>query len=136
LSPDREDVHRFVRDLEEVLMRTMKDFNIESFRIDGLTGVHTARGKVAAIGVHIARWVTTHGFALNVNTDLTYFDLIVACEGEPVTSMKELLGSEVEMSTVEDRIIERFAEVFEMELCGHKKAQQAQDGESSLVGIS
>ncbi|MDX6445858.1 MAG: lipoyl(octanoyl) transferase [Blastocatellia bacterium] len=136
LSPDREDVHRFVRDLEEVLMRTMRDFEIESFRIDGLTGVHTARGKVAAIGVHIARWVTTHGFALNVNTDLTYFDLIVACEGEPVTSMKELLGSEVEMSTVEDRIIERFAEVFEMELYGHKKAQQAQDGESSLVGIS
>jgi lipoyl(octanoyl) transferase len=136
LSPDREDVHRFVRDLEEVLMRTMKDFDIESFRIDGLTGVHTARGKVAAIGVHIARWVTTHGFALNVNTDLTYFDLIVACEGEPVTSMKELLGSEVEMSTVEDRIIERFAEVFEMELCGHKKAHRAQDGKSSLVGIS
>jgi lipoyl(octanoyl) transferase len=136
LSPDREDVHRFVRDLEEVLMRTMKDFEIEAFRIDGLTGVHTARGKVAAIGVHIARWVTTHGFALNVNTDLTYFDLIVACEGEPVTSMKELLGSEVEMSTVEDRTIERFAEVFEMELCGHKKAHRAQDGESSLVGIS
>jgi lipoyl(octanoyl) transferase len=136
LSPDREDVHRFVRDLEEVLLRTMNDFDIESFRIDGLTGVHTARGKVAAIGVHIARWVTTHGFALNVNTDLTYFDLIVACEGEPVTSMKELLGREIEMSTVEDRIIERFAEVFEMELYVHKKAHGAQDGESSLVGIS
>jgi lipoyl(octanoyl) transferase len=114
LSPDREDVHRFVRDLEEVLLRTMNDFDIEAFRIDGLTGVHTPRGKVAAIGVHIARWVTTHGFALNVNADLSYFDLIVACEGEPVTSMKELLGREVEMSSVEDRIIEHFAEVFEM----------------------
>jgi lipoyl(octanoyl) transferase len=114
LSPDREDVHRFVRDLEEVLMRTMNDFEIEAFRIDGLTGVHTTRGKVAAIGVHIARWVTTHGFALNVNTDLSYFDLIVACEGEPVTSMKELLGREIEMSQVEDRIIERFVEVFGM----------------------
>jgi len=114
LSPDREDVHRFVRDLEEVLMRAMKDFDIEAFRIAGLTGVHTPRGKVAAIGVHIARWVTTHGFALNVNTDLSYFDLIVACEGEPVTSMKELLGREVELSIVEDRIAERFAEVFEM----------------------
>src|SRR5882757_6060035 len=66
LSPGREDVHKFVRDLEEVLLRTMNDFAIEAFRIDGLTGVHTARGKVAAIGVHIARWVTTHGFALNV----------------------------------------------------------------------
>ena len=115
LSPDREDVHRFVRDLEEVLIRTVGDFGIEAFRIKDLTGVHTDRGKVAAIGVHIARWVTTHGFALNVNTDLSYFNLIVACEGEPVTSMKELMGREVEMSAVEDRIIERFAEVFEMD---------------------
>jgi lipoyl(octanoyl) transferase len=114
LSPDREDVHRYVRDLEEVLIRTMNDFDIEAFRIEGLTGVHTARGKVAAIGVHIARWVTTHGFALNVNTDLSYFDLIVACEGEPVTSMKELLGREMEVSKIEDRIAKRFAEVFEM----------------------
>jgi lipoyl(octanoyl) transferase len=116
LSPDREDVHRYVRDLEEVLIRTMSDFGIESFRIPGLTGAHTARGKVAAIGVHLARWITTHGFALNVNADLSYFDLIVACEGEPVTSMKELLGREVEMSAVEDRIVERFAEVFAMEM--------------------
>ena len=116
LSPDREDVHRFVRDLEEVLIRTMKDFGIEAFRVAGLTGAHTPRGKVAAIGVHIARWVTTHGFALNVNTDLSYFNLIIACEGEPVTSMKELLGREVDMSSVEDRIIGHFAEVFEMSL--------------------
>ena len=114
LSPDREDVHRYVRDLEEVLIRAMSDFNIEAFRIEGLTGVHTAQGKVAAIGVHIARWVTTHGFALNVNTDLRYFDLIVACEGEPVTSMKELLGHAVDLRPVEDRIVAGFAEVFEM----------------------
>src|SRR5678816_1490543 len=76
LSPDREDVHRYVRDLEEVLIRTMSDFGIDAFRIEGLTGVHTRRGKVAAIGVHISRWVTTHGFALNVNTDLSYFNMI------------------------------------------------------------
>ena len=93
----------------------MRDFGIEAFPIPGLTGVHTSRGKVAAIGVHIARWVTTHGFALNVNTDLAYFSLIIACEGEPVTSMKELLGRGVEMREVEDRIIERFAEVFDMQ---------------------
>ena len=123
LSPDREDVHRYVRDLEEVLIRALRDFDIEAFRIKGLTGAHTERGKVAAIGVHIARWITTHGFALNVNTDLSYFDLIVACEGEPVTSMKELLGREVEMSAVEDRIIQRFAEVFEMKLRGHRGAE-------------
>jgi lipoyl(octanoyl) transferase len=114
LSPDREDVHRYVRDLEEVLIRTMSDFEIEAFRIQGLTGVHTERGKVAAIGVHIARWVTTHGFALNVNTDLSYFNLIIACEGEPVTSMKEVLGNEIDPDAVEQRIIARFAEVFEM----------------------
>jgi lipoate-protein ligase B len=112
LSPDREDVHRYVRDLEEVLLRTLSDFGIRAFRIEGLTGVHTERGKVAAIGVHIARWVTTHGFALNVNTDLSYFDLIIACEGEPVTSMEELLGDEIDLSVVEDRIATRFSEVF------------------------
>jgi lipoyl(octanoyl) transferase len=115
LSPDREDVHRYVRDLEEVLIRTMDDFGIEAFRIKGLTGAHTERGKIAAIGVHIARWVTTHGFALNVNTDLSYFNLIVPCEGEPVTSMEQLLGREIALRQVEDRIIDRFAEVFEME---------------------
>lgn len=116
LSPEREDVHRYVRDLEETIMRALADFRIETFRIKGLTGVHTTRGKVAAIGVHIARWVTTHGFALNVNTDLSFFNMIIACEGEPVTSMKELLGHAVDMREVEDRIIARFADVFEMKL--------------------
>lgn len=113
LSPDREDVHAFVRDLEEVLMRALADFGIESFRIKNLTGAHTTQGKVAAIGIHIARWVTTHGFALNVNTDLSYFKLIHPCEGEPVASMNEIAGREFDLSEVEDRIIARFAEVFE-----------------------
>jgi lipoate-protein ligase B len=116
LSPEREDVHRYVRDLEEALMRALADFRIESFRIKGLTGVHTTRGKVAAIGVHIARWVTTHGFALNVNTDLSFFDLIIACEGEPVTSMEEMLGRSLSLREVEDKVIARFAEVFEINL--------------------
>jgi lipoyl(octanoyl) transferase len=113
LSPDREDVHRYVRDLEEVLIQTLSDFELPAFQIEGLTGVHTPRGKIAAIGVHIARWVTTHGFALNVNTDLSFFNLIIACEGEQVTSMEDLLGHEVDMSAVEDRIVAHFAEVFE-----------------------
>ena len=112
LSPDREDVHKYVRDLEEVLIRTMADFDIEAFRIEGLTGVHTHEGKVAAIGVHIKRWVTTHGFALNVNTDLSYYNWIIACEGEPVASMDKILGREVDMSEVEARIIENFDTVF------------------------
>jgi lipoyl(octanoyl) transferase len=113
LRPDREDVHRYVRDLEEVLIRTMGDFTIEAFRINGLTGVYTPAGKVAAIGVHIARWVTTHGFALNVNTDLSYFGMIIACEGEPVTSISELLGHDIAMAEVEERIIINFSNVFE-----------------------
>jgi lipoyl(octanoyl) transferase len=112
LSPDREDVHRYVRDLEEVLIRTLADFSIDAFRIDGLTGVHTVEGKVAAIGVHIKRWVTTHGFALNVNTDLSYYNWIIACEGEPVTSMERLLGREVSMDDVEDRLEANFRDVF------------------------
>ena len=114
LSPHREDVHRYVRDLEEVLTRALAAFQIEGFPIKGLTGVHTSAGKVAAIGVHIARWVTTHGFALNVNTDLSFFELIVPCEGEPVASMKGLLGRELDLREVEDRVIDCFADVFEL----------------------
>ncbi|MBK7392337.1 MAG: lipoyl(octanoyl) transferase LipB [Chloracidobacterium sp.] len=115
LSPDREDVHRYVRDIEEVLIRTLADLGIDAFRIEGLTGVHTTEGKVAAIGVHIKRWVTTHGFALNVNTDLSYYNWIIACEGEPVTSIERLLGREVDMAEVEERLIENFMNVFEYE---------------------
>jgi lipoyl(octanoyl) transferase len=116
LSPHREDVHRYVRDLEEVLIRTMADYDIAAFRIDGLTGVHTTEGKIAAIGIHIKRWVTTHGFALNVNTDLSYFNWIIACEGEPVTSMERLLGREVDTFEVEDRLASNFSDVFELEI--------------------
>lgn len=112
LSPDREDVHKYVRDLEEVIIRTMADFDIDSFRIEGLTGVHTREGKIAAIGVHIKRWVTTHGFALNVNTDLSYYNWIIACEGEPVASMDKLLGREIDMAEVKDRIVVHFNDVF------------------------
>lgn len=114
LSPDREDVHKYVRDLEEVLIRTMADFGIDAFRIEGLTGVHTTEGKIAAIGVHIKRWVTTHGFALNVNTDLSYYNWIIACEGEPVTSMDKVLGRVLDLAEVEDRIVENFTNVFAM----------------------
>ncbi|MGI8543973.1 MAG: lipoyl(octanoyl) transferase LipB [Aridibacter sp.] len=112
LSPDRKDVHKYVRDLEEVLIRTLGDFDIEAFRLEGLTGVHTKDGKVAAIGVHIKRWVTTHGFALNVNTDLSYYNWIISCEGEPVTSMEQILGRELTLAEVEDKLIKNFADVF------------------------
>jgi lipoyl(octanoyl) transferase len=112
LSPDREDVHKYVRDIEEILIRTMADYNIEAFRIEGLTGVHTRDGKIAAIGVHLKRWVTTHGFALNVNTDLSYFNWIIACEGEPVTSLEKLIGTEIPLAEVEEKLIKNFTDVF------------------------
>jgi lipoyl(octanoyl) transferase len=79
LKPDRCDVHRYVRDLEEVLIRTAADFAIEAARVEGLTGVWVGREKLAAIGVRISRWITSHGFALNVSTDLDYFNMILPC---------------------------------------------------------
>jgi len=128
LSPDREDVHKYVRDIEEVLIRTMADYGIDAFRIEGLTGVHTSEGKIAAIGVHIKRWVTTHGFALNVNTDLSYYNWIIACEGEPVTSMERILGREVDITEVEDRLVVNFENVFGFE------SAQAATAETRPVG--
>jgi lipoyl(octanoyl) transferase len=120
LRPDRQDVHRYVRDLEEVLIRACGDFGIDAHRIPGLTGAwvdHPAGApeKVAAIGVRIARWITSHGFALNVNTALEYFDLIVPCgiADRGVTSFRARLGHPVEPALVEDRLVARFVEVFE-----------------------
>ena len=80
-------------------------------------------GKVAAIGVHIKRWVTTHGFALNVATDLSYFDWIIACEGEPVTSMEELLDRDLTLEEVEGRIIENFRDVFDYRISTGKSPE-------------
>jgi lipoyl(octanoyl) transferase len=116
LKPDRCDVHRYVRDLEEVLIRAVADFGIETTRVPGLTGVWAGRDKLAAIGVRISRWVTSHGFALNVTTDLSHFDLIVPCgiADRGVTSL-ERLGCRASRRDVEGRIVARFCEVFERE---------------------
>jgi lipoyl(octanoyl) transferase len=114
LRPDRCDVHRYVRDLEEVLIRTARDYGIDAGRVEGLTGVWVGRDKLAAIGVRIARWITSHGFALNVTTDLEYFDLIVPCgiAERGVTSIARLLGRPVDRLEVEERIEAHFSEVF------------------------
>ena len=94
----------------------MVDFGIEAFRIEGLTGVHTTEGKVAAIGVHIKHWVTTHGFALNVNTDLSYFGYIVPCGlTKPVTSMAQL-GVDAALPDVNARLATHFGRVFDREI--------------------
>jgi lipoyl(octanoyl) transferase len=114
LKPDRCDVHRYVRDLEEVLIRVAADYGIEAGRAPGLTGVWVGESKLAAIGVRIARWITSHGFALNVATDLAYFNLIVPCgiAGRGVTSLETLLGRGVDRAEVEDRVVRHFGDVF------------------------
>jgi lipoyl(octanoyl) transferase len=118
LRPDRCDVHRYVRDLEEVLIRVAADYGIAATRVEGLTGVWVGRDKLAAIGVRIARWITSHGFALNVTTELDHFNLIVPCgiADRGVTSMARLLGRPVRRSEVEERIVVHFAAVFERTL--------------------
>jgi lipoyl(octanoyl) transferase len=118
LRPDRCDVHRYVRDLEEVLIRTAADYGVDAGRVAGMTGVWTGpdrQAKLAAIGVRISRWVTSHGFAFNVDPDLSYFNLIVPCgiSDRAVTSLGQL-GRSPTTFEVEDRIIQHFGEVFEM----------------------
>jgi lipoyl(octanoyl) transferase len=115
LRPDRCDVHRYVRDLEEVLIRTAADYGVAAGRVAGLTGIWVGRDKLAAIGVRIGRWITSHGFAFNVTTDLSYFDLIVPCgiADGGVTSLSRLVGRPIERAGVEERLVARFAEVFE-----------------------
>jgi lipoyl(octanoyl) transferase len=114
LKPDRCDVHRYVRDLEEVMIRVAASFGIEAGRIAGLTGAWVGDEKLAAIGVRIARWVTSHGFAFNVNTSLEHFDFIVPCgiTGKGVTSLQRLLGRTVPMEEVEESAAESFRQVF------------------------
>ena len=115
LRPDRCDVHRYVRDLEEVLIRAVAGFGIVSHRLPGLTGTWVGDEKLAAIGVRIARWVTSHGFALNVSTNLEHFGLIVPC-GIPdkgVTSLDKLSGRPIAMNDVENAVVEAFSLVFE-----------------------
>lgn len=120
LRPDRQDVHRYVRDLEDVLIRACADVGVTAERLPGATGAwvrHATRGyeKVAAIGVRISRWITSHGFALNVTTDLDYFRLIVPCgiADKGVTSLQALGVSPLEMPAIDDRLVVHFAAVFE-----------------------
>jgi lipoyl(octanoyl) transferase len=112
----KRDVGAFVRAIEQVLIDTLADFGIEAKRIAGLTGVWTQRGKIAAIGVHLSRWVSTHGWALNVSTDLEYFQYIVPCGlARPVTSMAAQ-GVDATTEEVKSRLIRHFSQVFDFEM--------------------
>lgn len=115
----KRDIAAYMRSLEEVLIRVASDFGLLAGRLPGLTGVWVGGAKLAAMGVHISRWVTSHGFALNVNTDLKYFDLIVPCglAARRATSLEALLGQRVEMAEVESSVVKHFGEVFVRETC-------------------
>ena len=114
LKPDRCDVHRYVRDLEEVMIRVTASYGHPAGRIEGLTGTWVQAEKIGAIGVRIQRWVTSHGFAFNVSTDLDFFRLIVPCgiSDRGVTSLRKLTGRDVPVSEAEDRLETAFRDVF------------------------
>jgi lipoyl(octanoyl) transferase len=114
LSPDRRDVHRYVRDLEEVMIRVCGDYGLAAARHAGRTGCWLADEKIGAIGVRIARWVTSHGFAFNVGCDLAPFSMIVPCgiRGRGVTSLARRLGREVALAEVEQALARRMGDVF------------------------
>ncbi|MBE3099544.1 MAG: lipoyl(octanoyl) transferase LipB [Planctomycetes bacterium] len=118
LRPDRCDVHRYVRDLEEVMIRVAGEFGIRAGRVKGLTGTWVGAEKIGAIGVRISRWITSHGFAFNVDTDLDYFRLIVPCgiAGRGVTSLARLTGRPIAPPDVEDIFVRQFCDVFDRQL--------------------
>jgi lipoyl(octanoyl) transferase len=115
LRPDRQDVHRYVRDLEEVMIRTCADYGLDAGRIAGLTGTWIGAEKIGAIGVRISRWITSHGFAFNVSTRLDHFQLIVPCgiADRGVTSLEKATGRAIPIDEAEDRMIEHFGAVFD-----------------------
>lgn len=115
LKPDRADVYNYVRNLESVMIRASARFGVEAGRIEGLTGAWAGGSKIGAIGVRISRWITSHGFAYNVNTDLDYFNLIVPCgiRDHGVTSLARELGRPVEMAEAEQAVIDEFRRIIQ-----------------------
>ena len=117
LNPDRRDVHKYVRDLEEVMIRVCADYGVTAGRVKGMSGAWVGDAKIGAIGVRISRWITSHGFAFNVTTDVDFFNLIVPCgiADRGVTSLASLIGRVPALPEVEDRLVEHFAGVFDRE---------------------
>jgi lipoyl(octanoyl) transferase len=118
LAQHRRDIAWYMRCLEEVLIEVAGDYGIEAGRLAGAPGVWVGNDKLAAMGVHISRWVTSHGFAFNVNTDLRYFDWIVPCglRDKGVTSLQKLLGRRIEMDEVTEKVVRHFGRAFELEM--------------------
>ena len=117
LRPDRCDVHRYVRDVEEIMIRACADYGVTAGRITGKTGAWVGNEKIGAIGVRISRWITSHGFAFNVSTDLDQFNLIVPCgiAHGGVTSLEKATGRRVPVADVEDALVTHVCEVLARE---------------------
>ncbi len=137
LDPDRRDAHRYLRDLEEVLIRTADDFGVHGGRVRGLTGVWVGGRKLAAIGVRISRWITSHGFALNVTTDLSYFAHIVPCgiAGARVTSLLEETGREISVEEVAASAAHHLGRVFGRRMTGFGCAGEASADLAGVGGV-
>jgi lipoyl(octanoyl) transferase len=115
LKPDRADVYNYVRNLEQVMIEVSRTFGVEAGQVEGLTGAWVGGSKIGAIGVRISRWITSHGFAYNVNTDLDYFNLIVPCgiSDHGVTSLARELGRRVDPVEVEDAVVAEFIQLIQ-----------------------
>lgn len=112
------DTHRYLRDLEEVIILTLQDFGIVGTRLDGLTGVWIDGDKIAALGIKVSRWITMHGFAFNVNTDLSFFDRIIPCGifHKGITSLQQVLGRRVMIAEVNQSLLKNFEKVFKVDI--------------------
>lgn len=112
------DIHKYLRYLEEVIILTCAEYGIEAGRIEGLTGVWVGEQKICAMGIRCSRWITMHGFAFNVNTDLSYFNHIVPCgiSDKEVTSLQKLLGWEINPSEVKEHLLKHFSNIFEVNI--------------------
>ena len=117
LKPDRKDVRKYVASLEEAMIRTCADFGLTAKRVAGLNGAWIGERKVGAVGVRISRWVTMHGLAFNVSTDLSHFDLIVPCgiTDKGVTSLARETGTDVPRAEIEDAFVRHFSELWQSE---------------------
>lgn len=132
------DIHKYLRYLEEVIILTCADYGIEAGRIDGLTGVWVGNEKICAMGIRCSRWVTMHGFAFNVNTDLSYFKHIVPCgiTDKEVTSLQKILGREIEPAEVKETLLKHFSEVFEADIIKTESLPELDNEFSYLKGSS
>lgn len=135
LKRHKQDLHWYLRSVEEALIRTLGEYGIPGERSTGYTGVWTEGRKIASIGVHARDWVTWHGFALNVTTDLSYFDFIVPCGivGVEMTSIEKETGSPQELDTVSDVVASKFADVFDLVPVEVSRASLAVPAETGAI---